>query len=307
MSTADVSDRARQAGATARAARRACPAGPARRSSWRSASLAPVDHRDPDRPDPAHVGGTTQAAVRLLLPILFAALGGLWAERAGVINIGLEGMMILGTWGAAWAGYQWGPWAARRRRAGVRRARRAAARRRHGVVRRQPHRLRRRDHAARAWASRSTCRRWSSCRSRRTRGSRPRVEGFDDVLGHAAGRRARRARTRATRRALRRRRAARRPAVRADAARRCSGSSLVPASYLRAVAHRVRPAAALVRGEPGGRGVAGRARSTPTSTWRWSSPARSPGSAAPRWCSTPASSATWRARPAAAATSASPR
>src|SRR6201991_4259952 len=56
--------------------------------------------------------GTTQAAVLLLLPILFAGLGGLWSERAGVINIGLEGMMILGTWGAAWAGYQWGPWAA---------------------------------------------------------------------------------------------------------------------------------------------------------------------------------------------------
>jgi general nucleoside transport system permease protein len=56
--------------------------------------------------------GTTQAAVLLLLPILFAGLGGLWAERAGVINIGLEGMLILGTWGAAWAGYQWGPWAA---------------------------------------------------------------------------------------------------------------------------------------------------------------------------------------------------
>lgn len=56
--------------------------------------------------------GTAQAAVRLLLPILFAGLGGLWSERAGVVNIGLEGMMILGTWGAAWAGYQWGPWAA---------------------------------------------------------------------------------------------------------------------------------------------------------------------------------------------------
>jgi Uncharacterized ABC-type transport system, permease component len=56
--------------------------------------------------------GTAQAAVQLLLPILFAGLGGLWAERAGVINLGLEGMMILGTWGAAWAGYQWGPWAA---------------------------------------------------------------------------------------------------------------------------------------------------------------------------------------------------
>ncbi|WP_433275794.1 ABC transporter permease [Pseudonocardia xinjiangensis] len=56
--------------------------------------------------------GTTQAAVLLLLPILFAGLGGLWSERSGIINIGLEGMMILGTWGAAWAGYQWGPWAA---------------------------------------------------------------------------------------------------------------------------------------------------------------------------------------------------
>lgn len=56
--------------------------------------------------------GTSEAAVRLGLPILFAALGGLWAERAGVINIGLEGMMVLGTWGAAWAGYLGGPWAA---------------------------------------------------------------------------------------------------------------------------------------------------------------------------------------------------
>ncbi|MEB3372414.1 ABC transporter permease [Saccharopolyspora mangrovi] len=53
--------------------------------------------------------GTVQAAVRLGIPILLAALGGLWAERAGVINIGLEGMMIMGTWGGAWAGYQWGP------------------------------------------------------------------------------------------------------------------------------------------------------------------------------------------------------
>ncbi|MFI9385117.1 ABC transporter permease [Kutzneria sp. NPDC052558] len=55
---------------------------------------------------------TVQAGLQLAVPLLLAGLGGLWAERAGVVNIGLEGMMILGTWGAAWAGYQWGPWSA---------------------------------------------------------------------------------------------------------------------------------------------------------------------------------------------------
>jgi general nucleoside transport system permease protein len=54
--------------------------------------------------------GTVGAALSLAVPIGMAGLGGLWAERAGVVNIGLEGMMILGTWGAGWAGYQWGPW-----------------------------------------------------------------------------------------------------------------------------------------------------------------------------------------------------
>ncbi|MBA2767727.1 MAG: ABC transporter permease [Sporichthyaceae bacterium] len=54
--------------------------------------------------------GTIGAALALAIPIGMAGLGGLWAERAGVVNIGLEGMMILGTWGAGWAGYQWGPW-----------------------------------------------------------------------------------------------------------------------------------------------------------------------------------------------------
>ena len=53
---------------------------------------------------------TAQTALRLALPILLCALGGLWAERAGVVNIGLEGMMILGTWGAAWGAYYGGVW-----------------------------------------------------------------------------------------------------------------------------------------------------------------------------------------------------
>jgi ABC-type uncharacterized transport system permease subunit len=56
--------------------------------------------------------GTSAAVLSLSLPIAMAGLGGLVSERAGVVNIGLEGMMILGTWGAGWAGYQWGPWAA---------------------------------------------------------------------------------------------------------------------------------------------------------------------------------------------------
>ncbi|MET8586589.1 ABC transporter permease [Streptomyces collinus] len=54
--------------------------------------------------------GQMSTALQLAVPIGLAGLGGLWAERAGVVNIGLEGMMILGTWFGAWAGYQWGPW-----------------------------------------------------------------------------------------------------------------------------------------------------------------------------------------------------
>ncbi len=57
-------------------------------------------------------GNTFIATVGTAAPILAVALGGLYAERAGVANIGLEGMMILGTWFAAFAGWQWGPWAA---------------------------------------------------------------------------------------------------------------------------------------------------------------------------------------------------
>ncbi|WP_435058897.1 ABC transporter permease [Streptomyces sp. bgisy060] len=54
--------------------------------------------------------GQVSGALQLAVPIGMAGLGGLWAERAGVVNIGLEGMMVLGTWFGAWAGYQWGPW-----------------------------------------------------------------------------------------------------------------------------------------------------------------------------------------------------
>ncbi|GAA1478469.1 ABC transporter permease [Nocardioides aestuarii] len=54
--------------------------------------------------------GSLRAALIATCPILMAALGGLWSERAGVVNIGLEGQMILGTWGAAYFTYYYGPW-----------------------------------------------------------------------------------------------------------------------------------------------------------------------------------------------------
>jgi simple sugar transport system permease protein len=54
--------------------------------------------------------GTFSAALRLAVPIALVALGGVFCERAGIVNIGLEGMMILGTWFAAYGGVRWGPW-----------------------------------------------------------------------------------------------------------------------------------------------------------------------------------------------------
>ncbi len=56
--------------------------------------------------------GTAGAALLLAIPIALAGLGGLFSERAGVVNIGLEGMMIMGTWAAGFFGYQHGPWVA---------------------------------------------------------------------------------------------------------------------------------------------------------------------------------------------------
>lgn len=55
--------------------------------------------------------GTIAATLVAIVPIMLAGLAGLWSERAGVVNIGLEGMMILGTWGAGYFGYHHGAWA----------------------------------------------------------------------------------------------------------------------------------------------------------------------------------------------------
>lgn len=86
---------------------------PARRGAfvWLGGLLVLSIARIVTNADDITSSGTVSSTLRVATPILLAGMAGLWAERAGIVNIGIEGMMIVGSWCGGYGAWKWGSWA----------------------------------------------------------------------------------------------------------------------------------------------------------------------------------------------------